>query len=167
MTSFVDENGSVSCFHCVIYLRIKICSAQINVLFLGYYSDCYKISFGYLLLYLRVCCFWKMLRNYYFNCSDFEIRRMWKKSSSISTKETAVNLYTRISHFCMAVLKLRRKMYFAVWYFNAPVCFIMFVFHVGISSILDKAKITFKPVIIRGLPHTYSPFLYHLYLHFS
>ena len=63
---------------------------------------------------------------------------MWKKSSSISTKETVVNLYTRNSHFCMAVLKLRRKMYFAFWYFNALVCFIMFIFYVDISSILDK-----------------------------
>ena len=31
----------------------------------------------------------------------------------------------------------------------------------GISSILDKKKKTLKPVIIKGLPHTYSPFLYH------
>ena len=56
---------------------------------------------------------------------------MWKKSSSISTKETVVNLYTRNSHFCMAVLKLRRKMYFAFWYFDALVCFIMFCFLYG------------------------------------
>lgn len=54
-----------------------------------------------------------------------------KKSSSISTKDTVVNLYTRNSHFCMAVLKLRRKMYFAFWYFDALVCFIMFCFLYG------------------------------------
>ena len=29
-------------------------------------------------------------------------------------------------------------MYFAFWYFNALVCFIMFIFYVDISSILDK-----------------------------
>lgn len=82
-------------------------------------------------MYLHVCCFRKMLRNYYFNCNDFETRRMRKKSSSISTKDTVVNLYTRNSHFCMAVLKLRRKMYFAFWYFDALVCFIMFCFLYG------------------------------------
>ena len=31
----------------------------------------------------------------------------------------------------MAVLKLRRKMYFAFWYFDALVCFIMFCFLYG------------------------------------
>ena len=88
---------------------------------------------------------------------------MWKKSSSISTKDTVVNLYTRNSHFCMAVLKLRRKMYFAFWYFDALVCFIMFCFLYGHQLYFRQKIDHVQTRDNQGIApaHTYSPFLYH------
>ena len=88
---------------------------------------------------------------------------MWKKSSSISTKDTVVNLYTRNSHFCMAVLKLRRKMYFAFWYFDALVCFIMFCFLYGHQFYFRQKIDHVQTRDNQGIApaHTYSPFLYH------